>query len=136
MLFNAHGLAIVSRPFQWIQLWGKYMSIYFIRTLIHVYICTYVSLYTFTCILIFIYLYLKIKHIISLYFQLKCRLLSFNLISSILQLYMYHSLMSEVFFHSITNIISNFLNSKIHNSLRITTPMLPQRHVLRFFFNY
>ena len=99
------------------------------------YTCAYISLYNFTCILIdFACLYLKIKHIISLYFQLKFRQLSSNLISSILHLYLYLSLMSKVFVLSITNIISNYLNSKIHNSLKIKTPMLPKNHVLSLCF--
>lgn len=95
------------------------------------YICVFLQIYmhiNFSC------LYLKIKHIISLYFQLKCRQLSFNLISSILHLYIYLSLMSKVFIPSIINLISNYVNSKIDSHLRIQTPMLPQSHVLRFFF--
>lgn len=95
------------------------------------YICVFLQIYmhiNFSC------LYLKIKHIIRLYFQLKCRQLSFNLISSILHLYIYLSLMSKVFIPSIINLISNYVNSKIDSHLRIQTPMLPQSHVLRFFF--
>lgn len=97
------------------------------------YICTcfFLQIYmhiNFSC------LYLKINHIISLYFQLKFRQLSFNLISSILHLCIYLSLMLKVFVPSITNLISNYLNSRIHSRLRIKSPMLPQSHVLSFFF--
>ena len=99
--------------------------------MLYMYICVFLQIYmhiNFSC------LYLKIKHIIRLYFQLKCIQLSFNLISSILHLYIYLSLMSKVFIPIIINLISNYVNSKIDIHLRIQTPMLPQIHVLRFFF--